>query len=261
MRYNKLGKTDISISAIGLGTVKIGRNQKVKYPEGEGFKLPDDKKVEDILDTALDLGINLLDTAPAYGISEERLGKLLGARREKLVIVSKVGEEFINGKSFYDFSEKHIKMSVYRSLKRLKTDRIESVLLHCHRDDVDILENTPALETLYRLKEKGDILSFGASIYTIEAGEKTVKECDAVMVEYNINNNELKAVIEYAAKLEKAVFIKKGLCSGHLPKNKKNDVIKESLKHIFKEKISSIIIGTINIDHLRHNIAAAEEII
>jgi len=84
-----LAGTDISVSALGLGTVKIGRDQGVKYPTG--FTIPDDAAVRNLLATAHDLGINLLDTAPAYGSSETRLGQLLG-KRQDWVIVTKTGE-------------------------------------------------------------------------------------------------------------------------------------------------------------------------
>ena len=69
-----LGNTGIEVSALGLGTVKLGRNEGVKYPSG--FELPDDASVSRLLQLAADAGINLLDTAPAYGSSEERIGKL-----------------------------------------------------------------------------------------------------------------------------------------------------------------------------------------
>ncbi len=56
-----------SVSPLGLGTVKFGRNQNVKYPGGGGFAMPTDSEIEALLDLALECGINLLDTAPAYG--------------------------------------------------------------------------------------------------------------------------------------------------------------------------------------------------
>ena len=62
-----LGNTGLTVSALGLGTVKIGRDKGVKYPNG--FTIPDDKAVSDLLAQARDLGINLIDTAPAYGSS------------------------------------------------------------------------------------------------------------------------------------------------------------------------------------------------
>src|SRR5690606_39506858 len=78
--HRPLGNTGLQASPLGLGTVKIGRNQGVKYPSG--FDLPDDGQVRDLLALARGLGINLLDTAPAYGTSEERLGPLPQGRRQ-----------------------------------------------------------------------------------------------------------------------------------------------------------------------------------
>ncbi|HCO61668.1 MAG TPA: aldo/keto reductase, partial [Porticoccaceae bacterium] len=76
----RLGNTAMEVSLLGLGTVKLGRNQGVKYPED--FNLPDDRQAVELLALARDHGINLLDTAPAYGISEERLGVLLRNQRQ-----------------------------------------------------------------------------------------------------------------------------------------------------------------------------------
>lgn len=204
------------VSVLGYGTVKFGRNKGVKYPGGDGFALPTDNEINSLLDQILDAGINLLDTAPAYGTSEERLGQLLGARRDKFFIVSKAGEEFYDdGTSEYIFTADHIRASVERSLRRLKTDRIECVLVHSNRDDVKMIRETPALETLARLKEEGKILSFGASTYTVEGGKRTVDTADAVMVSYNNEYLDERAVIDYAREKGRAVLVKKGLGSGH----------------------------------------------
>ena len=74
LTHRPIGKTNINISPIGLGTVKLGRNTGVKYPQQ--FKLPNDKQAQDLLHIAKEWNINLIDTAPAYGNSEQRLGKL-----------------------------------------------------------------------------------------------------------------------------------------------------------------------------------------
>src|SRR5579871_352138 len=106
----ELGDTGMIVSQIGLGTVKFGRNQKINYPEA--FALPSDKEILTLLDCARELGINLLDTAPAYGTSEERLGKLLQNKRQDWVLCTKVGEEFIEGESRFDFSSESIHKSI-----------------------------------------------------------------------------------------------------------------------------------------------------
>ena len=102
LRKCRLGQTSLDVSILGLGTVKFGRNQGVKYPNS--FSLPSDKELSHLLSLAADVGINLLDTAPAYGMSEERLGHLLQGQRHQWIISTKVGEEFIQGQSYFDFS-------------------------------------------------------------------------------------------------------------------------------------------------------------
>ena len=87
-----LGQSGIHASCLGLGTVKFGRNQEVKYPKT--FSIPSDKQLEGLLDEARELGINLLDTAPAYGSSEQRIGQIL-TDRSNWILCTKVGEEFI----------------------------------------------------------------------------------------------------------------------------------------------------------------------
>jgi aryl-alcohol dehydrogenase-like predicted oxidoreductase len=138
-----LGNTNIEVSCLGLGTVKFGRNQNVKYPEG--FDLPNDKEISDLIKKAEELGFNLLDTAPAYGSSEQRIGELFQKKkisRHDWVISTKVGEQFENGKSNFDFSATTTELSIKRSLKRLKTDYLDIVLIHSNGFDEEILDKT-----------------------------------------------------------------------------------------------------------------------
>ena len=123
MELKELGQTGIQVSRLGLGTVKFGRNQGVKYPHG--FDIADMTFLADLLALAKDLGINTLDTAPAYGMSEERLGELLAGQREDWVIVGKAGEEFENGESAYYFTPEHFEMSVERSCEERRQPSIE----------------------------------------------------------------------------------------------------------------------------------------
>ena len=84
MVSRSLGQTGLIVSRIGLGTTKLGRNTDVKYPKA--FALPSDKQVRELLDTALTSGVNLIDTAPAYGASEARLAAFVGSQRDRLVL-------------------------------------------------------------------------------------------------------------------------------------------------------------------------------
>ena len=92
-----LGRTGFCVSSIGFGSFKIGRNQKTKYPAA--YDLPDETAVASLLNGLIDLGINYIDTAPAYGVSEERIGRLISHRRSKFFLATKVGETFADGVS------------------------------------------------------------------------------------------------------------------------------------------------------------------
>lgn len=252
-----LGQTGLEVSCLGLGTVKIGRNQGVKYPSE--FELPDDSSVSSLLAQAETLGINLLDTAPAYGSSEERLGKLL-QHRERWIICSKVGEEFQNGQSRFDFTASHVRSSVERSLRRLNTDWLDIVLVHSDGNDLAIINESDCLEALQKLKDRGLIKSYGMSTKTVEGGLKAVQQTDVVMVTYNPLAREDSVIIDKAAELGKGILIKKGLLSGHLDSLVEDtaDPVEKSLRFIFeKPGISSVIFGTINPHHLTHNVQSA----
>jgi aryl-alcohol dehydrogenase-like predicted oxidoreductase len=254
-RFASTGK---SVSVLGLGTVKFGRNQGVKYPNGEGAKLPTDAEISSLLDLCRENGINLIDTAPAYGTSEERLGTLMGARRKDFFIVTKTGEEFAEGKSSYIFSAAHTRMSIDRSLQRLKTNYLDCVLVHASRNDFEVIEQTAVLETLAKFKEEGKILSFGVSTYTVEGGRRAVDLSDAVMVAYNKSHRAEKEVIDYAHEHGKAVLVKKGLASGHVGTL---GGLAENIRFILETPgVTSLVFGSLSAANILNNIRAAQNI-
>jgi aryl-alcohol dehydrogenase-like predicted oxidoreductase len=209
-----LGSTDLWVSALGLGTVKLGRNQGVKYPER--FSLPDERSAAALLSRARTLGINLLDTAPAYGGSEERLGRLLAGQRRHWVVCSKVGEEFEQGRSRFDFSPEHTRDSVQRSLRRLRTDALDIVLVHSDGEDLKIIEQMGTLEVLGELKREGLLRAFGMSTKTVAGGLAAARACDVVMLTYNPAQREELAVLDACARLHCGALVKKVLGGGHL---------------------------------------------
>lgn len=251
-----LGTTGINVSPIGLGTVKIGRDKGVKYPQP--FTIPDDSAVSRLLATAYELGINTLDTAPAYGDSEERLGRLL-TNRADWVIVSKAGETFANGVSQFDFTAQHIAASIECSLRRLKTDYIDVLLIHSNGNDMAITSDTALWERLEALKSKGLIRAFGLSGKTVEGGISALQKGDCAMVTYNLTEQGEKPVLEYAQHHNKGIFVKKALASGHVCNNTlEKSPLEASFDLVFSQPaVASAIIGTINLEHLRQNIEIA----
>ena len=250
----QLGSTGIAVSALGLGTVKLGRNEGVKYPEG--FRIPDDREAIALLARASELGINLIDTAPAYGTSEQRLGSLLKGQRDDWVICSKVGEEFEHGTSRHDFTPEHTRLSVERSLRRLGTDVIDIVLVHSDGNDLAIIEEMGALQALAELKARGLIRAFGMSTKTVAGGQAAARATDVVMLTYNLAQRDESAVLDTCRELGRGALIKKALASGHLAQAK--DPVQASMDLVFGHPgTTSAIIGTINLAHLEDNIAAA----
>ncbi len=276
MQHRPLGNTGLHVSPIGLGTVKIGRNQGVKYPHE--FDLPDDDAVRELLATARDLSVNLIDTAPAYGTSEERLGPLLHPDREAWRIVSKVGEEFTAGVSSFDFSPEHTRFSVERSLQRLQTDHLDCVLVHSDGNDETIIESMGTLQALADLKTRGLIRSFGMSTKTIAGSRLALPLCDVLMLTYNEREPEMGPIIDEAQAAGLGVLIKKAFASGHLTEKvsdtfsarKKvsdtffgsDDPVKAALRFIYaRPGVSSVITGTLSPTHLRQNVEAAQRVL
>lgn len=258
MQKRALGSTGIDVSVLGLGTVKIGRNQQVKYPSG--FDLPDDNSVIELFELARSLGINFIDTAPAYGSSEQRLGELLPDRHD-WVIMTKVGEIFENAQSRFDFSFDHTIKSVEQSLKKLKRDVLDIVLVHSDGNDMDIINNGAAFDALEVLKNKGLIKAYGMSSKTVEGGCWVVENCDVVMATANLDYDDERPVLELAKKLNKGVIIKKGLQSGHADSASGGSGVDAAFKHILSlPGVSSMIVGTINMSHLRDNVRIVNSI-
>ncbi|MEP4486173.1 aldo/keto reductase [Marinobacter alexandrii] len=252
-----LGGTGTDVSAIGLGTVKLGRNSGVKYPQG--FELPNDHQARQLLDQTKDLGINLLDTAPAYGSSEERLGGLLRGDRNDWVIVSKVGEEFSEGRSRYEFSPEHTRFSVERSLGRLRCEHIDVVLIHSNGDDMEILQHYGTLDALAELKQRGLIGSYGMSVKTLSGGLEAAKCCDVLMVTYNPTQQEQEPVLQACHKHTTGVLIKKALSSGHLNPAVPDPVQASMNLSLGNDATSAVVVGTLSESHLRSNVAAARK--
>ncbi len=257
MELRSLGSTGPRVGPLGLGTVKFGRNQGTKYPRP--FDLPSDRDALALLELAWDLGINLLDTAPAYGASEERLGRLLRQCRRDWVIVTKVGEEFQDGLSRFDFSAAATRASVERSLRRLGVEALDAVLIHSSGDDLHILEREAVLPALLDLKQAGLIRAVGMSGKTVGGGLRAVECCDVVMVAYNLFERGELPVIRAARAAGKGVLVKKGLRSGHLDRTAGVDPVRASMELILAEPgVSSLVVGTLSPEHLRANVAAVE---
>lgn len=245
-----LGRTGLIVRPIGLGTTKLGRNADVKYPKR--FTLPSKEQVCDLLETTLRLGVNLIDTAPAYGESERRLGPFVATNRDRLVVCTKCGEQYGNGRSTYNFSAPGIVVSVEESLRRLKTDHIDILLLHSNGRDVEILTQTDAHEALQRLKKSGKTRAVGISAKTQAGILEACQTLDVVMAPFSQKDPSLAGVLKKAHEAGLGVLAIKGLFSGHL---EARPAIEFVLRQPF---IDTLILGTNDPAHLREAVSIAE---
>jgi len=168
MQKRKLGKSNLEVSALGLGCMGMS----FSYPP-----FPDKREMISLIRTAVDRGVTFFDTAEVYGpfTNEELVGEALAPVRKQVVIATKFGFRFgPDGKQLgQDSRPEHVKQAVEGSLKRLKTDVID--LLYQHRVDINVpIEDVAG--AVRDLIQEGKVKHFGLS----EAGVKTIRRAHAV---------------------------------------------------------------------------------
>ena len=141
METRRLGKTDMEVSILGFGGAEIGL-------EGPGASL---STVTRLLNAALDEGLNLIDTGECYGASEELIGRAVSGRRQDFYLFTKCGHP--DGMPEEDWRPDSLLRSIQRSLRRLRTDRLDLIQLHSCSEE-ELLKGT-VIETLQRARERG----------------------------------------------------------------------------------------------------------
>lgn len=174
MKKRKLGNSDLWVTELGLGCMSIGT---------------DEKTAREIIETALDEGINYFDTADLYdfGENEKIVGSALKHVRENVILASKVGNRWNQDKKgwSWDPSKSYIKEAVKQSLKRLDTDYIDLYQLHGGTIE-DRVEET--IEAFEELKSEGYIRYYGISSIRPNVIREYVKKSHivSVMMQYSI---------------------------------------------------------------------------
>jgi len=148
---------------------------------------------------------------------------------------------------------------VEHSLRTLNMDYLDLVLIHSDGNDLAILEQEGALDALRVLKERGLIRAHGMSSKTPDGGIRTVQEMDVVMATCNPDYLEDIPVLEAAAAAKKGVLIKKGLQSGHVAGP---EGVASAMDFVFSQPgVSSMIVGTINPQHLEDNVKMFDSVV
>lgn len=174
MEMRKIGSSNLESSILGLGCMSLGR---------------DDKKAQSIIEAALEGGITYFDTADLYdfGLNEKIVGKSLKNVRDQVVIATKVGNRWENGKDGWDWdpSKRYIKEQVKTSLDRLQVEYIDLYQLHGGTLDDPIDETIEAFE---ELKEEGYIKEYGISSIRPNVIKKYAEQSSIVsnMMQYSL---------------------------------------------------------------------------
>lgn len=155
MEYRELGNTGLRVSVVGFGAWAIG---------GSGWGPVDDAVSLRALEEAIDLGVTLIDTADAYGPrhSEELVAKVLSGRRDRLVVATKVGNDFYQEPRRKNFEPAYVRFAVEQSLSRLGTDYID--IYQLHNPSEEVIRRGDTFAALDGLKAEGKIRFWGVSI-------------------------------------------------------------------------------------------------
>lgn len=159
MQYRKMGTSEIEVSVIGHGTWGLGNDFFGEVDEERGIRA---------IHQSLDMGVNLVDTAPAYGGNHEAeitVGKALKGRRDKAIISTKVGIHRIAGEYVRCLSPMLVRYELENSLRRLNTDYIDIYMIHWPDYNFGI---KGALELLAKFKQEGKIREAAVSNFNVE---------------------------------------------------------------------------------------------
>src|SRR6266478_5813351 len=211
MEFSNIADTGLTVSRVGLGTWAIG---------GWMWGGTDDEESIATIRAAVDRGVNLIDTAPAYGFgrSEELVGRALadGRLRSRVVIATKTGLEWKDGKVFRNASRDRILREVEDSLRRLRTDYIDICQVHWPDPLVSIEETAEAMQELL---DQGKIRAIGVSNFSVGQIERfrRIAKLHVVQPPYNLFERDIEAeLLPYCRKSDLATLTYGALCRGLL---------------------------------------------
>jgi aryl-alcohol dehydrogenase-like predicted oxidoreductase len=283
LELRRLGRTGAQVTFVGFGALEIGRNWG--FGDAKATQRPDDDTTISVLNGVLDLGINLIDTASAYHQSEHRIGKGISQRRAEFFLASKCGEHNQEPSTYYDFSYAAVKASIEHSLQRMQVRQIDLMQIHFGPNPAQVLADGETLRAMQAAQVEGKIRFLGASAageitrFCIETGN-----IDVLQLEYNLLNQQDADLIALCQQRGIGVLIRGGVARGLLtPKvipwlETLSPVLKPKLKAVLNflnndgerlmtlalsflhqnAGISSILVGSKNLQHLQQNLALLE---
>ena len=209
MRTKQLGKSDLQVSVVALGTWPMG---------GTTYGHVDDSESIATIQAALDAGINLIDTAPAYGDgrAETVVGNAIKGRRDQVIIATKVGVVRKPGGKWRDLTPASIRQQIEGSLRRLNVDTIDLYQIHWPDPDTPIEDS---IAELVKLREEGKFRYLGVSNFDTGLMDSVTRmtELASLQPHYSLLNREIeKDILPYCVKNQIGILAYGSLGSGIL---------------------------------------------
>ena len=272
MEITNLGRTGLKVSRLGMGLAEIGR-----------LSIQEVAEVEHLINSALDSGINFLDTAACYGISEELIGQTVSHRRTEYSLATKCGH--VTGSSTGEaWTTKTITDSIDRSLERMNTDYLDLVQLHSC--SIDILKNGEVIDAIVKAKDSGKTRFIGYSgdnedaVFAINTGV-----FDTLQTSFNLVEQHARSkLFEIAIANNMGIIAKRPIANGAwgstdspsayadeyfrraklmieggpIPDSTSNPIELALGFVLAHSSVNTSIVGTRNLSHLQSNISMAE---
>jgi aryl-alcohol dehydrogenase-like predicted oxidoreductase len=272
-----LGRTGLEVTQLGYGSMGL------RGPRTWGVRVVGEEAADRFLNRVLDAGINLIDTAPDYGISEERIGRYIGSRRGEYYLATKCGCAYTQHEDHIEirhvWKREVIERNIETSLRRLQTDYVD--VLQFHGGDAETLQREGLIDLLLRFREQGIVRFVGASSSLPELpGLVELGVFDTFQVPYSCLAPDHHDWITRAAEAGAGLIIRGGIAQGgpeaEIQRPALNDVwARAQLDDVLPEGMSpaelilrftlthphchTAIVGTCNPAHLDENIASAEK--
>lgn len=274
MLKKKLGRTGLEVTQLGYGSMGI------RGPRTWGVRVVSDEDADAMLNLLLDSGINFIDTAPDYGISEERIGRYIGARRSEYYLATKCGCAYTQHENHLEIDHVWKKDILTRnletSLRRLQTDHID--ILQFHGGDAETLQQEGLIDLVMSFRDQGmvNFIGVSSSLPNLPA-LIDLNVFDTFQIPYSCLAPQHHDLITHAAESGAGIIIRGGIAQGgpdaEIQRPALNDVwsrakLDELLsagmnraEMILRYTLShphchTTIVGTCNPTHLSENLAA-----
>ena len=276
MRKRLLGRTGVEVTQLGYGSMGL------RGPKTWGVRVVGEEDADRFLNLVLDSGINFIDTAPDYGISERRIGDYISSRRDEFFLATKCGCHYMQHEDHLEidhvWTADVVKRNLETSLRRLRTDRID--LLQFHGGDAETLQAAGLIDLMKDFQSQGLVKFIGVSSKQPNlSGLIAMDVFDTIQVPYSCLAPEHHDELTSAAERGLGIIIRGGIAQGGPDAEIQRPALNEVWERAKLEELltgdmtraemllrytlsqdfcHTTIVGTCNASHMSENLIAAQ---